>query len=75
MEDGNRAFNTKLCIGLTNNELEFEVPSRPFLLQKLFKFMGSSKTKFEIVKSVFPEFIIKNKYYLTYVSFGRSKFC
>ena len=73
MEDGNRAFNTKLCIGLTNNELEFEVPSRPF--KKLFKFMGSSKTKFEIVKSVLPEFIIKNKYYLTYISFGRSKFC
>ena len=70
MDNGNGTFPIKFYIGLIDNELEFEVPSEPF--KRLFKFMGSSKTKFEIVKSVLPEFIIKDKYYLTYLSFGGS---
>ena len=63
------AFPIRFGIGSVDNELEFEVSSKPF--KNLFKFMGSCKTKFEIVKSVLPEFIIKDTYYLTYVSFGQ----
>ena len=78
MDNGNGAFNPRFGIGWVDNELEFEVSSKPF--KNLFKFMhsvgaqaepmGSCKTKFEIVKSVLPEFIIRDKYYLTYASFG-----
>ena len=38
MDNGDGAFPIKFCIGLADNELEFEVPSKPF--KKLFKFMG-----------------------------------
>ena len=34
--------------------------------------MGSSKSEFEIVKSVLPEFIIRDKYHSTYVYFDQS---
>ena len=70
MDDCNGAFNTTLGIGLVDNNLEFEVPSKPF--KNLFKFMGSCKSEFEIVKSILPEFIIRDKYHSTYVYFNRS---
>ena len=50
------------------SEVLFEVPSKPF--KNLFKFMGASKSNFEIIKSVIPQFIIRHKYYSTYASFG-----
>ena len=63
-------FNTRSGIGLVGNELEFEVPSRPF--KKIFKFICSSNTNFEIIKPIkYPEFIIHNDYFTTYASFGR----
>ena len=70
MDNGNGAFLTRFGIGLVDNELEFEVPNKPF--KNLFKFMGSSKSEFEIVKSVLPEFIIRDKYHSTYVYFDQS---
>ena len=70
MDDCNGAFNTRFGIGLVHNDLEFEGPSKPF--KNLFKFMGSCKSEFEIVKSVLPEFIIRDKYHSTYVYFDQS---
>ena len=63
-------FGARSGIRPINGELEFEVPSQPF--KKLFKFMGSSNTNFEIIKPIkYPEFIIHNDYFTTYASFGR----
>ena len=62
--------NIRARIGLVGNELELEVPSCHF--KKLFKFMGSSNTNFEIIKPTkYSEFITHNKYFKTYASFGR----
>ena len=69
MDSGNSAFPVRFGIGLVDNELEFEVSSKPF--GKIFKFMGACKSAFEIVKSILPEFVIIDKYYFTYASFGR----
>ena len=66
----NYGGNTRSGIRLVGNELEFEVSSQPF--KKLFKFMGSINTNFEIIKPIkYPEFIIHNDYFTTYTSSGR----
>ena len=56
--------HTKFCLGLTNNDLEFRIPSDP--LRHLFKFMGNVKSSLEVIKSDFPEFIIRTIHYSTY---------
>ena len=79
MSKDDTAFLVRFGIGLPDNKLElgegevpsevpFEVPSKPF--KNLFKFMGASKSNFEIIKSVILQFIIRHKYYSTYASFG-----
>ena len=54
MCDKSFASHSKVCLGLTNNVLEFRIPDRPLLY--LFKFMGNAKSSLEIIKSDFSEF-------------------
>ena len=59
----------KFIIGNDKDEKDFEIPTYPF--RGLFNFIGSSKAKFEILKTVFPDFIIKHEHYSTYAAFER----
>ena len=53
----------------TDSGSKFEVPTYPF--RSLFKYIGSSKAKFEILWTEEPDFIIRHAYYSTYAAFDR----
>ena len=59
----------KLIIGKEKDEKDFEVPTWAF--KGLFNFIRSSKSKFEILKTDFPDFIVKHEHYSTYAAFDR----
>ena len=64
-----KEFGVKFAIGKFGGEIDFEAPMGPF--NGLFNFLGSSKAKFEILKTILPDFIIKHEYYSTYAAFNR----
>ena len=64
-----KELGVKFRIGNPGGEIDFEVPTYSF--KGLFNFIGSSKPKFEILKTIFPDFIIKHEHYLTYAAFNR----
>ena len=51
------------------DEIKHEVPTYPF--RGLFKYIGSSKAQFEILKTAYPDFIIRHNHYSTYAAFDR----
>ena len=59
----------KFIIGNGKGEKDFEVPMWAF--KGLFNFIRSSKSKFEILKTILPDFVIKHEYYSTYTAFDR----
>ena len=62
-------FGVMFAIGSFDCEIDFEAPRVPF--KSLLKFIGSSKSNFEILKTILPEFIIRDKYHTTYAAFNR----
>ena len=68
-DGGNIGFGVKHAIGSFKCEIDFECPRKPF--KGLFEFIGSSNVNFEILKTILPEFIIREKYYTTYATFDR----
>ena len=63
MCDKSCTSHSKFCLGLTNNELEFRILNRPLLY--LFKFIGNIKSSPEVIKSDFPEFIMRKSDLIT----------
>ena len=65
----NKGFGVRFGIGSFDCEIDFQAPRKPF--KGLFKFMGPSNVNFEILKTILPEFIIRDKYYTTYAAFDQ----
>ena len=61
--------NTSKDMSKGKGEKDFEVPSWAF--KGLYKFIHSSKAKFEILKTPFPDFVVKHEHYSTYAAFDR----
>ena len=68
-DGSNSGFGVMHGIGSLDCEIDFECPRKPF--KGLFKFMGPSNANFEKLKTILPEFIIRDKYYTTYAAFDR----
>ena len=65
-----KSSGTKFMIGPDSDSgSKFEVPTYPF--RGLFKYIGSSRTQFEILRTEHPDFTIRHNHYSTYAAFDR----